>query len=130
VVVDASAVVEFLFQTERAAAIGATLQAAGVVLHAPALCDVEVTAALRRTLLASLASEDRVYDAVTDYLDLPITRHGHQALLPRILALRYNFSAYDATYVALAERLEAELLTADEALARAVESHTVVATLP
>ena len=127
---DASALVEFLLQTERAPAIREMLQAADVVLHAPALCDVEVTAALRRTLLASLTTEDRVLSAVTDYLDLPIFRHGHQALLPRILALRNNFSAHDATYVALAERLEAELLTADRALARAAEAHVGITTLP
>ena len=122
--------VEYVLQTESAAAIQTTLQAPGVALHAPALCDVEVTAALRRALLASLVSEDRVQNAVIDYLDLPITRHGHQALLPRILALRDNFSAYDATYVALTERLGAELLTADRALARAIETHLEIATLP
>ena len=122
--------VEFLLQTERATVIQKTLQAPDVRLHAPSLCDVEVTAALRRTLLASLATEDRVQNAVIDYLDLPITRHGHQALLPRILALRHNFSAYDAPYVALAERPDAELLTVDRALTRAVEAHVGIKTLP
>lgn len=37
-----------------------------------------------------------------------------------------NFSAYDATYVALAERLDASLVTADRKLSRAVTRHTVV----
>ena len=64
----------------------------------------------------------RAADALEDYLDLPLIRHGHQALLGRILQLRSNFSAYDAAYVALAERLRSELLTADDALARAVRS--------
>jgi predicted nucleic acid-binding protein len=45
--------------------------------------------------------------ALQHYLLLPLTRHGHQALLPRVLELRANFSAYDACYVALAERLRA-----------------------
>jgi predicted nucleic acid-binding protein len=48
----------------------------------------------------------------------------------RILDLRPNFSAYDATYVALAERLAAGLLTADERLARAVRTLTEVQALP
>jgi predicted nucleic acid-binding protein len=59
---------------------------------------------------------------VQDYLDLPLTRHGHEQVLSRILDLRDNFSAYDATYAALAEGLGALLLTADAHLARAVRA--------
>jgi predicted nucleic acid-binding protein len=55
-----------------------------------------------------------------------LTRHGHQALLPRSLALRENFTTYDATYVVLAERLSASLLTADRRLVKAVEAHTTL----
>jgi predicted nucleic acid-binding protein len=64
----------------------------------------------------------RAADAIEDYLDLPLFRHGHQALLGRVLELRSNFSAYDATYVALAEQLNGELLTVDDGLARAVRT--------
>lgn len=92
----------------------------------PALCDVEVSAALRRALLAGAVDERRALDAIDDYLDLPLTTHAHGALLRRIVALRQNFSAYDATYVALAERMGAALLTADEALMRAVRQHRLV----
>ena len=67
-------------------------------------------------------------NAVADYLDLPLTRHAHTPLLPRMLELRENFSAYDATYVALAELLGASLLTADRALARAAVRHVEVLT--
>lgn len=52
-------------------------------------------------------------------LALPLLRHGHQALLPRCLGLKHVLSPYDATYVALAEYLEAPLLTGDLRLARA-----------
>jgi len=45
-------------------------------------------------------------------------------LLERILSLRHNFSAYDASYVALAELLDAEIVTADAALARAIRTHS------
>lgn len=96
----------------------------------PALCDVEVTAGLRRALLRGALSEQRAILAVEDYLDLPLTRHGHQSLLGRILDLGANFSAYDATYVALAEQLGAGLLTADGALARAARTHTRLGLLP
>lgn len=65
-----------------------------------------------------------------DYLDLPLTRHGHQTVIGRILALRENFSAYDAVYVALAEGLHGDLLTADDSLARATRSHTTLYVLP
>lgn len=53
-----------------------------------------------------------------------MTRHGHQELLPRIMELRHNFSAYDATYVALTERTSGRLLTGDRHLAGAARSHS------
>lgn len=61
---------------------------------------------------------------------MPIIRHGHQQLVPRIIELRDNFSAYDAAYVALAERLGGSLLTLDERLARAARAHTSIDVLP
>ncbi len=85
----------------------------------PALCDVEVAAALRRALRLALLGEKRAREALRDYADLPLTRHGHLTILDRLLELRENFSAYDAAYAALAETLGAALLTADARLARA-----------
>ncbi|MDT8369726.1 MAG: type II toxin-antitoxin system VapC family toxin [Longimicrobiales bacterium] len=127
---DASALVELLLRTPFAAPVEEVLTDEESDLHVPALCDVEAAAALRRLSLAGMLDDVRREEALVDYADLPITRHGHLALLPRILELRQNFSAYDATYVALAERLEAELLTADRRLARAVGTHTDLAVLP
>ena len=118
-IVDASALVEYLLRTERGQEVESALSSQEADLHVPALCDVEVTAALRRGILRGALAESRAEQALTAYLDLPLNRHGHQTLLPRILALRANFTAYDASYVALAERLEAPLLTADRRLARA-----------
>ena len=63
-------------------------------------------------------------------VDLPLERVAHPATLPRMFALRENFSAYDAAYVAAAETLGAALCTADERLARAVGSQTEVEALP
>jgi predicted nucleic acid-binding protein len=81
-------------------------------------------------MLREEIGQARAVQAVEDYLDLPLARHGHQQLIGRVLDLRANFSAYDAAYVALAERLGAALLTGDERLARAARRHTGLATLP
>lgn len=102
------------------------VRARDVDLHVPALCDVELAAAVRRAMLRGFMTPGRAAEAVDDYLDLPLTRHGHGALLAGVLELRQNFSAYDATYVVLAERLGGALLTGDRRLARAVRSHMEV----
>jgi predicted nucleic acid-binding protein len=75
-------------------------------------------------------SSERAEQALRLYQLMPLTRHGHQALLPRMLELRSNLSPYDACYVALAERLRAGLLSADEPLRRAVRTRTQVTVLP
>jgi predicted nucleic acid-binding protein len=62
-----------------------------VDLRVPTLCDIEVAAGLRRALIRDLVSADRAELAVQHYLSLPLTRHGHQALLPSVLELRANF---------------------------------------
>lgn len=119
-VVDASALAEYLLRTPQGKALEAAIIAAD--LHAPALCYVEVAAALRRGLLSGKLDLDRARLALQDLADLPLTRHGHQALLDRVLDLHQNFSVYDATYAALVERLGASLITADGRLTRAVRS--------
>lgn len=85
---------------------------------------MEIAAVLRRGLRSGRLGEERARQALEDYRDLPLVRHGHLPLLGRALALRENLSAYDAVYVALAEGLDGSLLTADERLARAAEAHT------
>ncbi|MDQ3767700.1 MAG: type II toxin-antitoxin system VapC family toxin [Actinomycetota bacterium] len=117
---------EYLLRTERSEWIGTAIGDANHDLNVPALCDVEVTAALRRSLQFGALDERRAEEAVEDYLDLPLTRHGHQSLIPRMLELRHNFSAYDATYVALAELLGGHLLTGDGPLARSVQVHASI----
>lgn len=81
-------------------------------------------AVVRRTMARGDLSEGDAKERLGDYMDLPLTRHGHESLLQRILQLRENFSAYDATYVALAERMGARLASVDERLRRAVDAHT------
>lgn len=123
-VADASAIGHYLLRTERGARVGQLLAAGELDVHIPELCDVETLAAIRRAMLRSGVDQSHALLLLEAYRDLPLTRHGHTALLPRALGLRSNFTAYDATYVALAEMLEGTLVTADRSLARAAADHT------
>ena len=107
--------------------LGVVLTARGVDLHVPALSGVEMVSALRGLVLRRLLSPERAEEALDNYLDLPLVRHGHLPLLRRAFHLRSHFSACDATYVALAEALGAALCTADDRLAATVRVHTGLA---
>ena len=63
-------------------------------------------------------SADRGAEALSDFRDFPLTRYPHFVLLTRVWQMRHNVTAYDATYLALAEALDAPLITRDRALAR------------
>jgi predicted nucleic acid-binding protein len=119
IVIDASAVLEVLLRTPAASAIEARLFAAGESLHAPHLLDVEVAQVLRCYQAAGSIDADRGREALADLVDLPIGRYPHHLFLPRIWELRHNVTAYDAAYLALAEALQAPLLTRDRRLAAA-----------
>ena len=119
IVVDASVVVEMLLQTPDADAIQTRLFAAGELLHAPHLLDVEVAQVMRRYALRGEISPARGAIALEILRRMPVRRHAHDALLQRIWELRANVSAYDAAYVTLAEGLGATLVTRDAALKRA-----------
>jgi len=121
---------DYLLGTGGHARVRDTVRLPDVDLHVPALCDVEIASGLRRAMIRRALTEERAIEALEDYSDLPLTRHGHTSLLRRMLDLRANFSAYDATYVALAEVTGAELLTSDDRLARAVQAHTDVGLVP
>jgi len=118
-VVDASVVVEVLLGTSAGRAAEGRLFDRRAELHAPHLLDVEVAQVLRRYGASRDFTPGRGAEAIADLADLPITRHEHVLLLPRIWQLRHNLTAYDAAYVALAEALDATLLTRDAKLARA-----------
>jgi predicted nucleic acid-binding protein len=122
-VVDASALTELLLGRAAGEVVGEHLAAHGFALHAPHLVDVEVLSALRRLVASDEMTAARAGEAIADLLDLPIERYPHDILVPRVWALRENFSAHDASYVALAEAVADEpvpLLTADARLAKAV----------
>jgi predicted nucleic acid-binding protein len=119
IVVDASAAVEALLNLPHAAAVRSRIFASGETLHGPYLLDVEVAHVVRRRTLTGVISARRGREAIEDLVALPLRRYPHLALLPRVWELRNNLTAYDATYVALAELLGAPLITRDGALASA-----------
>lgn len=116
IVADASVIVDILLRTPGVETLDARLFDANESVHAPHLIDVEVAHVLRKYALRGELTEARGKSAMILLQKFPITRHAHEPLLNRIWKLRENFSAYDATYVALAEGLGATLLTRDAPL--------------
>jgi predicted nucleic acid-binding protein len=88
-------------------------------LHAPALLDFEVASALRGHALGGRLDQVRLEEAIDDFSGFRIERHQMTDLLAHILDLRENFTVYDATYVILAQALEAPLVTADTKMSEA-----------
>jgi predicted nucleic acid-binding protein len=123
IVVDASALLELLLQTSRGARVEARLFRDEDELHAPHLLDVEVVQGLRRLVRTGEVASGRADEAIADLVDLDLHRHAHVDLLARAWKLRDNVSAYDAMYVALAEAIEATIITCDGPLAKAPGHH-------
>ena len=119
IAVDASALVEVLLRTEKGVRIQERLLSERESLHSPHLLDVEVTQVLRRYEASGSLDARRGEQALADLADFPIHRYPHDWLLPRVWQLRRNVTAYDGAYVALAEALDAPLVSCDGRLASA-----------
>jgi predicted nucleic acid-binding protein len=119
IVIDASAVLELLLRTEKGKTVEARALAPDERLHAPHLLNVEVTQVLRRLTQLKEITPIRAKEALGDQIALLIERAPHVELVARMWELRESITAYDAAYVALAEALDAPLLTCDGRLARA-----------
>ena len=119
IVLDASALVELLLGTSQGHTIAGRITDPRLGLHTPHLADVEVAQALRRYVREGALDAVSAASALADLRALDLERHSHEPLLDRVWALRENVTAYDAVYVALAEALDAPLLTCDGRLARA-----------
>lgn len=118
IVIDASAVIELLFATDAGLRLGKRLTAEHQALHAPHLLDLEVAQALRRYCRQGELQPRQAAEILAMIGDMPLVRHPHAPLIPRIWELRDSVSAYDAAYIALAESLDARLITRDARLAR------------
>src|SRR5690242_13548069 len=112
-----------LLRTSAADGVEKRLFADRETLHAPHLLDIEVAQVVRRYAGAGEIDPSRGRAVLADLVDFPIRRYPHGVLLPRVWELRNNLTAYDAVYVALAEALEAPLLTRDRRLAAATGHH-------
>ncbi len=117
IVVDCSAIVDALTGVDGSESLRAHM--ADEELHSPALLDVEIVSALRGLTREGRITATRAQDVLTDFEYLPLHRwSAGDSLRRRAFSLRDNLSAYDATYVALAEALQCPLVTRDERLAR------------
>ena len=126
IVLDASAVIELLLRTRSGEAVAKRIAAPDTTLHAPHLLDLEVAQVLRRYCTQKALSSERARLALADLRALKLSRYAHVPMLDRIWELRENLTAYDATYVALAESLEVPLVTLDARAARSSGHRAVV----
>jgi predicted nucleic acid-binding protein len=117
VVIDASALVDLIVQSERAPAVAQAVGAAQMV--APDVVNPEVLSILRRLERTGALAARQGVQAVDDLMDAPVRRFSTLPLLAEAWTLRANVSAADACYVVLARLLRCPLVTADRKLSRA-----------
>lgn len=92
----------------------------------PCVIDFEVASTLRRLVRTEALAANAARDVLDQWATLDIARHPAEPLLIRMWDLRHNLSAYDGAYVALAESLDAPLLTSDKRMARAASRYCEV----
>ena len=125
IVVDASAALAGLFNDGPARSALAHDQ-----VHAPHLIDSEVASGVRRRVAAGDLTPGAGWQLLDRWRHLAITRHPVFGVLDRVWQLRDNLSAYDASYVSLAEALSCSLVTADSRLSRAAGLLCAVTVVP
>ena len=118
IVLHASAAVDLLLSTERAPLVARALGTVSEA-HAPELIDPEALAVIRRFTQRGWIGVPAGERAVSELGELALVRHRHNTLRARVWGLHDRASAYDGCYLALAEQLDAQLLTTDARLARA-----------
>jgi len=124
-VVDASCLYEVLVDAPQAESIRARLSADDDQA-APHIVDAEVLGVIRRHHLAGALDGTAAAQTVEDLRDWPGERFGHRGLLKRAWELRGSTRSWDALYVALAEVMDATLLTLDSRLGRSVEARCAI----
>jgi len=122
IVVDASFITSLLAQSEGATKEWELALIDGAELAAPHLMPVEVTSALRSAERQGLLSSSVAALAHRDLVDLGVDLFPFEPFASRVWALRHSVSPYDGWYIALAERLDAPLVTLDQRLTRAADA--------
>lgn len=117
-IVDASSLYEVVADTARAGDVRGRL-ALDADHAAPSVIDVEVVSVIVRDHIAGRLDATAAAQAVQDLRDWPGERFTHPPLLDRAWELRQSVRAWDAFYIALAEVMQATLITSDSRLARA-----------
>jgi len=121
IVVDASTAVAGLLNDGVARQLLATER-----LYAPHLIDSEIASALRRQVHTQRVTATDGWNALDTWRRLALMRYPVLGLLQRVWELRDNLSAYDASYVALAENL----VTADSRLSNAPHVRCPITVVP
>jgi predicted nucleic acid-binding protein len=128
IVLDASVVVELLTSGRLANAIRAELAGRDESLIVPHVIDVEVVSAIRRLTAGGRIDAHRSRQFLEGLAALPAERYSPTPWMGRVWELRHNFTAYDATYIALAEATGAVLYTCDERLRKGHKARVVLFT--
>jgi predicted nucleic acid-binding protein len=119
IVIDTSAAIDWMLQTPTGQRIAHRIFSRGETLHTVHLLDLEFLQVLRRLVRERTLTARRAEEALEDLGAVRVTRYAPSLLLRRVWQLRSNLSAYDASYVALAEELKAPLITRDRRIAAA-----------
>ncbi|CAN5836750.1 PIN domain-containing protein [soil metagenome] len=117
IVLDASAVAELLLDTEQGERVGRLVATPHESLHAPELLAAEIASVLRKFVLRGEMAVLVAQRAIGELQALGIETYPHLPFMSRVLDLRATVASYDAFYVALAEALNAALVTCDARLA-------------
>ena len=126
IVLDASAAIDWLLHTPAGIKVDQRIYSRSETVHVPHVLDLEVAQVLRRFVRDGNLSSGRADVALQDLMDVRFTRYPHWRLLPRIWQLRHNLTAYDGAYIALAELLNAPLITRDRRVSSARGHHAQV----
>lgn len=127
-VIDTSALIEFFTGAQPDPGLKRQLLTRN--FGAPELVDIEVASTLRRLVRCGALANSDATVTLQDLGEAPIVRVTHRALLARIWDLRDTLTAYDASFVALAEQLAVPLLTCDGELARSHGHHASIELFP
>lgn len=125
-VLDSSACLDIVLDTEPGRALHATLLSPEPVLVAPGLLWVEVGRVLRAKAIDGALSYHGAEAALADFLDLGVQETDVEPLLVRAWQLRDNFTIDDGVFVALAEAATQPLMTTDLRMASAAREHAGV----